>query len=285
MDTPKDKVCIDCGEDLPITEYYTNKRKPDGHDSYCKKCRLRRNKASHIKNAATLKEKSRERRKNRQKKYVLGEMNVPTEKKCGGCSEIKKKENFNVDRSRPDGLSFYCRDCNCAYIKILYEKNKKRYNERSKEYHDKNLEKIRNRLRKRYKEDPLFRLVKSMRGRLTSFLKGETKSVHAMELVGCTREEFQQYLELFFYPHPITGEEMTMARYGQGGWDVDHIIPLFWFDRTSEEDLRRGFHACNSQPMWETTNFQKNKKRPDDIIWEDLYDAWVARCKQKKEEK
>lgn len=34
----KTKVCVHCGRELPLSEFYTNKRSKDGRQSWCKAC-------------------------------------------------------------------------------------------------------------------------------------------------------------------------------------------------------------------------------------------------------
>lgn len=42
-------------------------------------------------------------------------------KTCVRCGELKPVEGFARDRSRPDGLTYWCRDCRNSRARALYE--------------------------------------------------------------------------------------------------------------------------------------------------------------------
>ena len=97
-----------------------------------------------------------------------------------------------------------------------------------------------------------------MRIRMNQFIKGHTKSVSAVRDLGCNREDFMQYLEARFYPHPITGEAMSWENYGQ--WHLDHIYPLAKVDPENIDRIKSAFHYTNLQPLWAEDNWSKGDK-------------------------
>jgi hypothetical protein len=35
-------------------------------------------------------------------------------KRCPCCTKVKAEKNFSLNRQTPDGLAYYCRECNAA---------------------------------------------------------------------------------------------------------------------------------------------------------------------------
>lgn len=50
---------------------------------------------------------------------------IPEEKRCGTCGEVKKMTEFHNNRSRPDGKSSECKPCVLAKKRDYREKQKK----------------------------------------------------------------------------------------------------------------------------------------------------------------
>lgn len=55
-------------------------------------------------------------------------------KKCCRCNENKLLSCFSKHAKRKDGLNSFCKECNKKYHKVHYEKNKKSYIWKAKEY-------------------------------------------------------------------------------------------------------------------------------------------------------
>ena len=119
----------------------------------------------------------------------------------------------------------------------------------------------------RRKTDPNYKLLCYTRTRLYQALKGNSKSAHTRELLGCTVDELWKHLESQFV------EGMTQENYGPI-WHIDHIIPCEAFDLTSEQEQRRCFNWRNLQPMFASENMSKGDKYDFDIVKEiELYAA------------
>lgn len=112
------------------------------------------------------------------------------------------------------------------------------------------------RARERYRCDPMFRILHTLRNRPLQYLKGQTKSDSTRKLLGCSPEELRIYLESKFEPG------MTWENHGRGPdkWHIDHIIPCATFDLSKREHQRRCFHFSNLRPLWETDNLRKGAK-------------------------
>lgn len=65
------------------------------------------------------------------------------------------------------------------------------------------------------------------------------------------------HLELMYHLESKWVEGMSWDNYGRGGWHIDHIVPLVYFNITNEEDLQKAFALENLQPLWESENCSK----------------------------
>ena len=124
--------------------------------------------------------------------------------------------------------------------------------------------------RKRYANDPTFKLIVTVRRRLVGYLKksGSTKPGRTLELVGCSKQELRNHIEKQFYDNPRTGEPMTWKNYGtekRGGsekWHVDHIKPFDAIDKKSIKAIYQVMNYKNLRPLWAKENIKKS----DNII-------------------
>ena len=111
------------------------------------------------------------------------------------------------------------------------------------------------RRRERYATDPKHRTECNVRSRI-NYALGKNKSDHAMDLLGCTIDEVLAHLEKQFKP----GMTWDNQGKGDGGWEIDHIIPFAAFDLTNRDEQ---FIVCwvqNLQPMWGHENASKCAK-------------------------
>ena len=143
--------------------------------------------------------------------------------------------------------------------KAYYQANEEKQKASKKAWYEANKEKIiasqKAYQRKRYKEDPVYRLLKNMRNGIRYSLSAQAKSSHAMEHVGMSPDELMNHLENKFT------EGMTRDNYGE--WHVDHIRPLASFDFTGpdrEEQLHIAWSHTNLQPLWALDNIRKGAR-------------------------
>lgn len=181
-------------------------------------------------------------------------------KKCKICNIEKALDLFCVKKDEKDGRHRYCKDCMKEEKKQYYFNNKEEHNNRTLKWHKENRENH-NRLMKNhyhsnkdyYRQwnqnkmdtDPLFRLRHAINALINHHLK-EGKSKHTLDYLGCTIQEYKEYLEPMFTP------EMSWDNYGFY-WEIDHIYPL----------AKGGsFHYTNTQPL----TISENKTKSDKII-------------------
>jgi hypothetical protein len=151
-----------------------------------------------------------------------------------------------------------------ARVKAYREANKEKLRSQRKAYREANKEKIkaqstrdaRNaRVRSKYTSNIPFKLYILVRTASQRVLGRMATKQEAMDLLGCTFEEYQDYLESKFQPG------MTWENHTVEGWHIDHILPLKESEIPEEEKLKR-LHYTNTQPLWAEDNHSKGNKIP-----------------------
>lgn len=162
----------------------------------------------------------------------------------------------NKDKIKKTNKIF--RLANPDYMKQYREKNKENISEYNKKYRKENSDKIYKKQyqynKNRRENDPLYKLTHNIRKNVRNAFKrnGFSKKSKTCEILGCTFEEFKQYLESKFE------DWMSWSNYGlyngqyNYGWDIDHIIPVS--TATTEEELLKLNHFSNLQPLCSYTN-------------------------------
>ena len=110
---------------------------------------------------------------------------------------------------------------------------------------------------KRYVDNnPQAKLAASLRQRMRKVLKGNIKCAETLELLGCSLEEWEIYLENKFT------DGMNWDNYGKDvdNWQIDHIKPCASFKLELEEEQKACFHYSNTQPLWQPDNASKGCK-------------------------
>lgn len=96
-------------------------------------------------------------------------------------------------------------------------------------------------------------ISKLLRCRVRSVLKGVKKSKPTLTMLGCTLEQFRQYMQAQF--------KRGMAWNNMGThWHIDHIIPCAAFDLSKPEQQAVCFHFTNMQPLEARRNLAKRAK-------------------------
>ena len=152
------------------------------------------------------------------------------------------------------------RDAIIAGQKLFYSKNRDAILEKSRLRRLKNRGMPENRNSRRLKQarflsaDPINRVILNSRGRIGSFmkLKGMLKSSKTLDMIGCNKTEFRNWLTSKF--------QIGMAWNNYGKWHIDHIIPLSWAENPDE--VYELCHYTNLQPLWAKDNSSKHDNSP-----------------------
>jgi hypothetical protein len=195
--------------------------------------------------------KNKEKFNQYQKEYRL--KNKEKLKQCKKKWRLKNKEKLNQYRKE---YRLKNKEKQKQYEKKWRLNNKEKANQKCKKWRLKNKEYSKKYLskyeKKRRKIDPNFKLIKYIRSRIWSVLKGIYKSKSTIKLLGCSVEECWQHLESKFQP--------GMTKENHGLWHVDHIRPCASFNLTDPEQQKICFHYTNLQPLWAEDNLKKGAK-------------------------
>ncbi len=152
----------------------------------------------------------------------------------------------DIEKRRQKSREFFKNNRN--YFKTKEYKVKKAIYDTN--YRKLNKDKIRIRLTKYMRAkrsiDISFKLSQYLRNRIYYALKGNIKSKHTIELLGCSIEQLKSHLEKKFT------KGMSWNNYGK--WHVDHIKPCASFDLSKASEQRKCFHYNNLQPLWAIEN-------------------------------
>lgn len=109
-------------------------------------------------------------------------------------------------------------------------------------------EKMLNRSRLAFKNNPILRIRQCLRKRVREFLRSKVNGISA--LVGCNSAELRQWIESQW------NGRMTWDNYGKY-WVVDHKIPLSSFNLEEPRQREIACHYTNLQPLTREKNQEK----------------------------
>ena len=223
------KTCATCKKSLSVKDFNKDRATKDGLNYLCKSCKKIKRKIYD--------ENSKTKISTRTKKYYLDHKEEL--KKYGRKYYKEHKLQFNET----------CR--------LWREKNKEKLKARYIEYNKKHRKRIQQKhnqyVTNRSKIDLSFKLSNSLRSRLCSVIKLNSKTGSAVKDLGCTIKELKQYLEKQFQP------EMTWENWSFRGWHIDHIIPLCKFNLTKRKEFLKAVHYTNLRPLWAKDNLSKGR--------------------------
>ena len=103
------------------------------------------------------------------------------------------------------------------------------------------------------------KIAATMRGRVRKSLKGRPKLNKTLELLGCTLDFYEDYIE------DQWEEGMTWDNWSVDGWHIDHIVPIYKFDMTNDWHVQMAFNYTNTQPMWAKENLSKGRECQNEV--------------------
>ena len=198
-------------------------------------------------------------------------------KTCSICKSFKDFDYFYKSFESKDGYRYTCITCqkenyikrysvkkdhilnknkewrcnNKNKVKEYWKKDSSKRKEYFKEYRIKNRKKRYEYMLKYMKENINYNISHKLRHRLNMALKSQMvrKTNKALELLGCTIEEFKNHLQSLF----IEG----MSWKNRKKWHIDHIKACNTFNLSNPEEQKKCFHYSNMQPLWAIDNQRK----------------------------
>jgi len=235
----KSKTCSKCGETLPFSCFYGDKRASDKKGSRCKGCISEYAKGHYARNKEKINARNKEY-------YARNSVSI--------IAKQKEKYEENPDK-RLDAQAAY-REANRDKIRVRqrehYWANRERRLAMAKVRRDSRKEERNLKTRQRRKSDPQYHIGMLLRERLNNCIRGLAKSGSAVRDLGCSVEKLMDHLESLF------AEGMSWNNRGE--WHIDHIKPLSSFDLTDREQLLEACHYTNLQPLWAKDNLSKGNK-------------------------
>lgn len=220
------KNCKKCGLEKVLNEFYTDKRTKDGYESGCKECKKKYN------------AENKERISQNKKEYLKRNREALLEYK-------KNYKQQNPDKVKESNKKWYNKN-----------KNIQEYKEKKNEYHK---FKMSNDILYATKNLTTNLISKSFRN------KGFTKRSRTNEILGCSFEEFKNYIESKFENWMNWENRGLYNGESNYGWDIDHIVPLSIAE--SEDDIIRLNHYTNLRPLCSKINRDiKRDKIEEDVL-------------------
>lgn len=222
------KKCNLCRKIKKISDFFRIKGGKYGVRSVCKKCHYILSKEYYLNHKKHLDKYYKDYRDNHKEEIKKYHKNHYLE-------NLEKIKKYNKSR-----------------VKIRQQYDKERY----EKIKNKRIKEIVDYRRKRLKTDKKLRIEMNLRSRIYTALKGKSKSLSTMLLIGCDIDYLMYYIQERFT------KGMTWDNYGRGKgkWNIDHIKPCASFDLAKKSEQFKYFNYKNLQPLWAIDNIRKKDK-------------------------
>jgi hypothetical protein len=240
--------CISKKESILVSRkkyYEKNKERINEYQHNWRKKNSTRIKENRVRNEKLNPEKYKQKRK---ESYIRNKENII----------IKNKEyvlkNKEAVKKRKQEWELKNKEILAKKRREKYLLNKEDMRLRQREYRLKNKDKRNQYERQKNIEDPFYKFKNNVRKLISyTFKNNKLKKPSKTEiLLGCTVEEFKEYIQSKFT------EGMTFKNHSKNGWHLDHIIPIS--SAKTEEELIKLNHYTNFQPLWAEDNLKKGNK-------------------------
>jgi hypothetical protein len=164
-------------------------------------------------------------------------------------TEEQKERIRELNRLRYSKNSEACKKRSTEWAK----KNHDRVCASRKRYTQKNSEKILAYQRNRRKTDERCAITNRMRVGFRAMIRGKQKKCNVTEFIGVCRDEFLKIMESKFK------DGMTWEN-----TQIDHYVPLSYFDVKNREDMFVAWNPLNLNPCFPYQNARKFTNLPED---------------------
>lgn len=181
-------------------------------------------------------------------------------KECITCLTTQDLSFYGQYKNRK-GFNIYRNECKACRVKREYQRNKTsdKRSEYCKTWRQNNQEKIKVYENERHKQKRLtceiHKLKLNMQCYIRSLVYGKRKNV---QYVSCSREQLEKW---FSHIMPF-GLKWTQPN----EWQIDHVIPLSFFDLNNENEISIAYHWTNMRPVFEKENREKQDKVKADLV-------------------
>lgn len=113
--------------------------------------------------------------------------------------------------------------------------------------------------RAKQENNPQYRLRRTLRSNLKNAIKNKWRGGSAIDNLGCSVDELRSHLESLWQ------DGMNWSNFGrlsadQCTWQIDHIMPLSYFDLTDPRQVAIACHWTNLAPLWAIDNRRKGNR-------------------------
>jgi hypothetical protein len=221
-----EKKCSKCDISKPLEQFPNDPKCSGGKRGTCKECRLNQW--------------------------------VPDGDEIIVCTTCGEEKVYTLFSKKGKQKPYECKACLNTRERDRRSGNPEEYNKKKRESYQVRKNKInetrRKNLQRRRDEEPRYRVMMALHVRLYDAVKHQrgVKSAKTIELLGCTVEQLQTFIEAEFT------DGMTWENYGE--WHIDHIRPCASFNLEDPEEQKKCFHWTNLQPLWALDNIRKGDK-------------------------
>jgi hypothetical protein len=283
------KYCGKCKEEKSREEFSKDIRAKYGLHSNCKVCNKASSKKHYEVNRDKIKayyeenkdkikayrEENKDKIKENSKAWYEGNRDkIKENSKAWYEGNRDKKAAYreeNKDKIKEYSKAWYegNRDKKAAYDKAWYEGNRDKKAAYDKAYSEENRDNRNAHMRNRYQQEPLYALSMRIRCAIRGALqkKGYRKSSNTMKIIGCSFEEFYEYIEVQFHSG-MTWDNRSL-------WHLDHIVPVAF--GVNEEEIIRLNHHSNFRPLWAEENMEKSDKLTEEALQHPIYHDLLSR--------
>lgn len=238
------KICGTCGIEKPFDEFYHHKAGPKNcpkkiPNKNCKECEKKANKEH--------------REKVKAEPIAEGTKDC---KNCGPkpCAEFRPLRGTCLECERKDCLEYRQSDIGKAKTKEWNDNNVERMAELQRNSYQKNKEKINEKNRDKYNNDPIYRFKHNCRRRIQQAFgtyKDLKKDGDTIEYLGSSIEHLAKWFEYCY------DDKMTHENHGEY-WHMDHVLPVNLWDLTDQIHIDFCFHWANLSPLNSSENMSKH---------------------------